>query len=245
MKNITLLITGIINKNSVDYIDKYKLYDIDIVYSTYFPKNENEQDLIIQLKSKLPEDKISINNFPEINNVINKRNIYYQSYSAVNGLKLINTEFTVKTRSDWQFNDLTYLIKIINDNKDKVIVCNYGTAKCNITPYHPSDFLIGMSTKLMISVFNNLLTDYLIMSKYRFPEYFVPEIYICISTLAEYGFNVDMKNYNDIETCKLWMKKIYIIINLYDLESIIWTSIDFGIKSPIRYDYFANTIDEL
>lgn len=103
MKNsdITLLICGPLNKISIDCnnLNYYKSLGINILYSTWETRDENDDLLLNNLKCILHSEEIIISKYPDISNYDNNQNIYYHCYVWLQAVLNCKTKYVIKSRS--------------------------------------------------------------------------------------------------------------------------------------------------
>ena len=142
MNNITILFQGKIFPETESYIQKYKDLGFVIYLSTYD-------------KVDIPVDKLILSDISTIDklNAINLGTTTsgkYQIISTLNGLKEINTQYTIKIRTDECYN-LDKFIHLFLSNHEKIITHNlFFRPEKNIWGrYHISDkILIGKTENL-------------------------------------------------------------------------------------------------
>jgi len=78
------------------------------------------------------------------NNIYNFNNVYNQIRTTRNALKLINTRYTVKFRSDSFYSGIPYLVESIKNNVNKLSVSSLNINP--VWPYQFSDHIMASST---------------------------------------------------------------------------------------------------
>jgi hypothetical protein len=160
MKDLTFVIQGKAHPNSISNIENYLKYG-KVIFSVY----ENDNPFLIQeiqfLCDKYEDVSLILNETPDFNFIqaYNRQNIYLQGYTTLNGLRQVNTEYAIKTRSDERFEDFSEFIKAIKEFPDKYTTINFIFRKDSAIKFHPSDHLMGSKTTLLINTFEILLSD--------------------------------------------------------------------------------------
>jgi len=249
--NISILIQGNLHINSIECLEYYSSKVSSVVYSTYYPKDERENDLYIKLKSiDISNIHLIFSPYPDTTNICNIQNSYYQIFSTLNGLKNIVSDYTIKIRSSVGLKNIDPLLDMIKITNKQIISINIGFAKTYNTLYHPSDHIFAMSTKLMYKTFE-ILNDRFIKNYNWVSNGFVHsdntniviENKICCVCLELLGMKIDFKS---VDKCKSQMIKVYDIIDVNLLEPIYYTSVFSGNKFEGKiYEYFAKHIIEI
>lgn len=179
MKNVTLLIQGLITQESYNFfVETYPQYPI--VFSTwsthsldlsYFPHN------VVFVTQKLPPTK-------------GHQNINYQIDSTLLGLNCTNTDFVIKIRGDEYYSNLKSVEDSLLSSSDKIWSSPIWFRHFSQWPFHISDHIIAGRTdnlKLMFSVTKHNLKNgllYHIKDGVR-NEFWEPEINLTRSYLME------------------------------------------------------------
>lgn len=245
---LAVLIQGNLHINSINCISHYIENVDEVVYSTYFPINIYENTLLDKLKET--EAKIILSEYPDIYNICNTGNSYYQIVSTHNGLKNINSDYTIKIRSSFGLNNINPLIDMIKNSDKMIISSNIGFAKIKNTLYHPSDHLFSMNTELMSKSFE--LLKYRFDTNYNWRDHgfvhpdngdIVIENKICVSCLESLGITPNFKS--TIE-CRDQMERVYDIIDINTLLPTAYSSVFNTTKFEGGiYNYFAKNISEI
>lgn len=152
--NLTILIQGPLDVTSINNIENYKKYG-KVVVSTWSDMNEGlftdleKHDDIKVVKQKLP-------NVDEVIGIDKKSTFYYAISSIHNGLKEIDTEYVLKTRSDEYYYNLEPFLEHME--KDKIICGNIFVRR--EVPYHFGDHIFLCKTEDLFQSTNNLLDSY-------------------------------------------------------------------------------------
>lgn len=157
MSDITFLVQGKLNEASISNVDTYLKYG-KILFSGYKNDNPSLINIINNIASK-NKNVAAILSDPVEKPEHNHQNIYLQGYTTLAGLQHIDTELTIKVRSDEKYENWEEFIKKLRENMDK-----YNTTNLFFRPHfrfklHPSDHVIGSSTKLLNLTFSNLLAN--------------------------------------------------------------------------------------
>lgn len=84
-KDITLMICGPLRPCGIDNVPYYLSKSLTVIYSTWKPKNNIEEQLLIKIRTMLSEDKIIISDDIDVSTFDNVQNIYYQIYTWYKG----------------------------------------------------------------------------------------------------------------------------------------------------------------
>jgi hypothetical protein len=147
IEEVTIVIQGRVNVQHIGrWVQKYK--DWNVIISTW-----NEYDLNI---TQIPE-KWTILQFPKPKKrFFNVTNLDLQILSTLNGLRYVETPYTIKARGDEYFSNLHSFLNEMEYKKDKVICSDVffrGLQKGSF--FHISDHLIGSSTENIKIMFQN------------------------------------------------------------------------------------------
>jgi len=136
-KDVTLLIQGKYSEEIINKIDNYVPYFDEIIYSTWnigFPNKVNDGF------------KFIVNELPDVTNIYNNSNGFFQCMSTLNGLENVKTKYVLKHRSDEYFSNIDLLLKTFNN---KLLSANVMFRRIKDAPYQISDhFFLGETDKL-------------------------------------------------------------------------------------------------
>ena len=182
----TFLISGPLHRFSVESIDYYLSTGVEVVYTTWTPKDENEKDMLALVYTKLPRDKVSVVDLPELDpNIDNYQNVYYQCLCWSQGLPLVNRAYTVKLRSSLGLNNITPLLMCMEANPDKIVSTNYWFRPDNMFKYHPSDVVFGCRTDEQLLALPSILGS---LERRDYPKWIQwAEQKICLPFLSNRG----------------------------------------------------------
>lgn len=186
MKDVTILIQGLITQESYNfYIQNYPQYPIVIstwashkLDLSYFPKN------LTLILSKPPFEE-------------GPQKMNYQFTSTVNGLKAIDTEYTIKVRGDEYYSNFKSLDSLIKTQPHKIYCSPIWFRHFKQWKYHISDHIIAGTTdnlKLMFNSskigFDNKSVRHLVDGQMK--TFYEPEMHLTNSYLREkYGDEFD------------------------------------------------------
>lgn len=232
----TIIIQGPLNETSIKNIPNYFKYGHVIV--SHWDTDS------LELKKTIPQEVICISQPfppPEINRVINPGSIYYIAKTMIAGLKLCDTPFVIKVRSDESYSDLKFLCNSIANNPEHWTTTNIWFRKDHHYKFHPCDHIIGTSTHLLLSTYNKVLKFcekpqehdfYRIRDSFiylpetqNYPYTVVCESITCIAFLQEKG------EYPAADNSKELMKKHFKIIPLPLLGRFLWASGGFQLRN--------------
>jgi len=109
MKNVTIILQGIILQNVLDfYIKHYPT--ANVIISTWF-------DLTLNLQNIPPTYNIILSKLPEDRG---PQNMHCQILSTLNGLRFTETDYVIKVRGDEYYSNLEYIMNEIINNPKKI-----------------------------------------------------------------------------------------------------------------------------
>lgn len=148
--NLTIIIQGILHKNTIKCLENYPLYCKKIIVSYW---NTDDDNLIKDLKKFENENVILIENEFHINpNAFNEGNIYYHTYTSLSASKLVDTEYTLKMRSDQWFENLTHILDVMVNNPNKFVCSDLHFRPDNVYKYHASNNSYGCKSDLFLKM---------------------------------------------------------------------------------------------
>lgn len=243
MNDVTFVIQGPANQISINNLDNLLKFG-KVIISCY---EENDLSLF-----NIPKEvKIIQNLYPKdhpfLHPIINSQNGFLQSYTTLNGLKEVDTEFAIKLRSDESFEDFSFFIEKMKEFPSKYTTINFFFRKDSHYKFHPSDHLFGSRTELLKKAFEILFTKNILITN-------IPiESKIFLSFLEAKNIIIDWENSKQITSENSQ------IINLRKMKNFI-LSVNCGnnYKNPVKYnssqidliesqepDFSANSIEEL
>lgn len=102
-------------------------------------------------------DTKNIECFIKSRNIPNSNNIYYNAYTALEGLKkCVVKKNIVLLRSNEYFSDLSKILLAIPNN-DKIVTCNLGWSKTCVMKYGVGDHIIAGKHELLIPMYTNIV----------------------------------------------------------------------------------------
>jgi len=152
MIDYTILLQGRIEKKTMDFWSKnfknknicVSIWEDDIEYD--FPKNWSV------VRNKKPIERIGYKNFD------------LQLISTINGLAKINTKYVIKMRCDEYWSNINEIVKIIEDDDEKIICGSLFFRPVGMHPFHISDHILaGKLTNIQLmftSAYDNLLNNF-------------------------------------------------------------------------------------
>jgi hypothetical protein len=217
MVSICFLLCGPIHRQSVTRINYYLMMGVEVVYSTWTPKTDEEKRLFLIVQKRLPPSKISASDLPQIVGYSPSYNAYYHSDAVIRGLPLVSADVTVKCRTSWGLGNIEPLIRLINEHPGKIISCNILTRTVKQCPLAITDCLFAMKTTQQIAAWNRYKEMIKLEDNGNDPSATVPsEVRLATSCLWVRGITPDMNIIRD------QMKDNYIIFNVADLEPALW-----------------------
>src|SRR3990167_7484578 len=144
-EDFTIIVQGHTNDISLSRLDTYKRYGDVIVscwYGDFIP-----QHIQNSISSKIPDHSFA-----------NPQNIYMQATTILSGLKLAQTSYFIKVRSDEYYENLQPIIDKVLANPLKYICNNIWFEKVDSSWMHPGDHLIAGSVDIFKKTFENVLS---------------------------------------------------------------------------------------
>ena len=249
----SLIIHGPLHVNTIFTVYKY-LHDYKIIICCPKPENKKIYSILKEIRTltDLEDSDISLivynNILDELYN--NNQNRYFHFSSVDSALQLCNTKYSVKIRSDEFYSNLSFFFNEINKNESKIITNDVFFRKSESYPLHPSDHLVGGTTKLLKKVFNlsknlcesvdELNNNVIVKSKLNGNNNLTPEQVLGCAAVTTI---VDKKNIENLNSQEL-MKMTFHIVKSTDLGFYIITSNT--IASGVTYfdnSYFDVNID--
>lgn len=144
---LTILIQGPLRNNlCLTTLDSYLKYGkvLLVVY-----KNDDTSEI----ESKFPLVRIIKLEYPDVSNKYNFNNTFVQTNGILEGLKLVDTEFTIRVRSDESFPDLTKFIENIKTYPNKIHVSNLYSFKDDEHKFCMGNHIFAGKTNILLSSF--------------------------------------------------------------------------------------------
>ena len=155
MKNedFTLLIQGPLNSKSLQHLETYKRQFGSIVVSFWGDaadiKNFTTDETIDIIAEPLPSREGR-------NGIIKDSTFYWATRSIFNGLKLCDTKYVIKMRSDEYFTDFSLFKQQIAENPHSLVCGNIFFRSPMEIPYHIGDHVFGAQTRILKKIYKNL-----------------------------------------------------------------------------------------
>lgn len=111
-----------------------------------------------QIETPLSDGVLIIRNPRPAVMAYNNQNIYLHCLSTLAGLREVQTEYVIKTRSDQNFSNAFPIFEIVEKSCDKIITNNVYFRKESEIKFHPSDQFIVSKTKDLLGTFEMLKT---------------------------------------------------------------------------------------
>lgn len=239
-KDFTLVIQGALNKVSISNIDNYLKY-VDKIIISYW--DNDDESLLAPI---LGNEKIQlVKNDPTqiAGKLYNQQNVGYQCISSLRGLQYVTTEFSIKSRADESFEDLSKFTQSILDNPNDITTTNLFFLPDSVTKFHPSDHLLGGDTKTLIQIYSYM---YDLIAKDKFSLYNLGQFPLPCSdyeiilgnaeTIMAFCLCKTKGMLFDSSESKFITNDLFKIINIKDLAPVKWTSNAYGYKSVSDLD---------
>lgn len=144
----TILIQGPIRNNLYqEYLTCYKKYG-DVVFVAY--KNDNTD----QIEKEYPWVKFIKIDIPDTSNCFNFNNTFLQTNGILVGLNNINTEFTIRVRSDESFPNMDKFIENIKNHSDKIHVSNLYSFRDHVFKFCLGNHIFASKTEIAKKAFS-------------------------------------------------------------------------------------------
>ena len=124
---------------------------------------------------------------------------------GIKGVKLCRTSYCIKIRTDCKYENIDPLIQAMKDNIGKIVSINTFFRPVSNAKYHPSDYMLAMSTDEAMRV-TNILLDSLTR---LFTMY--PEQRIGCSIMEARGYKLSFDN-NDIVLGQ--MREVFTVVDV-------------------------------
>jgi len=194
MKQITFVIQGKAHINSILNVENYLKYG-KVVFSCYENDDPKLLEIIEDLCETKPDVRIVKNRFPppfQNFELYNRQNAFLQGYSSLNGLKIVDTEYAIKIRSDEYYENFSNFISSMISCPEKYTTINFIFRKDECYKFHPSDHLFGCKTEILLKCFE------ILMQRFIFEQTLPAEVRIFISFLRAKNVLIDLNNSKQI-----------------------------------------------
>jgi hypothetical protein len=161
-EKITLVIQGPMHPNAMLMMSMHA-HAFDIVFSTWRVNPEEEKRIEEHLKD-VNCTKLVFNNIESLNFRNNQSNRFYQFYTTLKGMQLVDTEYVIKLRSDEYYTNLDPFVERVLANPEKIVTNEVffrdprsdGNENFML---HPSDHLYGGKTVDLIKALKKCVED--------------------------------------------------------------------------------------
>ena len=200
----SILIQGPLDNISLNNLANYQNYCEVIVscwndvYSDTWANSEEVEKFLNTLDINYSFEKT-----PDITKTIGcnkKSTFYYALNSMYNGLKLVESEYVIKTRSDEYYKNLKPFIDEFEKDDNK-IVCGNIFARRDM-PWHIGDHIIICKTVDLLKAVENLINHY--NNKFQSLEKYMvqrkqntAELILCLAILQQKDAKIDYLDYSD------------------------------------------------
>jgi hypothetical protein len=176
--NLSIVIQGPLHKNSVDAIPHYQTFGKVVV--SHHPDDDLKLLENMDCSSIVRVETVR----PDTPYIFNNQNIYWQIITAHAGLFHVETEYTIKLRSDEYFGDLSPMIEKMYYYPSKVITGNMHFRPDRLAKFHICDRIFGGKTDTLRNGF--------VVAKRRCEEHQL----MLIAGLYEYYDTFPLEEYN-------------------------------------------------
>jgi len=157
--DLTIVIQGLYSEDSANKIEEYRKITNNIVYSSWNHPSLNELPNYVKVVSHELCDKGNCYCCNKrMQNLIQKSTIAWAVSTTKTGIEQVQTEYTIKVRSDEYYNLEPFVDKMM-ENKDKVLFGNIFVDKFKTQPYHMGDHIFGGKTKFFKTAYENIFYD--------------------------------------------------------------------------------------
>tara|TARA_Y100000034_G_scaffold20628_3_gene23611 strand:- start:2974 stop:3747 length:774 start_codon:yes stop_codon:yes gene_type:complete len=238
--SVCIVIQGPLHKNSLSRVERYK--EIGKVIVSHWSSDD------ISLMDNVDMEGVDIvcTDMPlnlwngegpaDPNRIYNKQNVYLQCITTLQGLKMANSRYVIKTRSDEYYYDIKNIYTKAR-MKQKLVTSNVVFRKDSVHKFHASDHLMCDKTIVMMDAFTRLKKK--CEGKIKFDQKLSAEQLIILSILWARSAPADMHRSRRI------MKRHVDVIRVENLGSHEWSeSGKFGSCSANRDD-IIHSMEEL
>ena len=229
-EQVTIILEGRIRFSDVidlkSIIDRYKKLCKQIIISSYMNDDYESQlreicpNIIILRHSeeeiiKKTNERYGLN--PDrFGNIRLQKRGFQQFFHMESTLQLVKTPYVIKTRVDQEFSNFRYFIHetILNGPSQKVTLFPYYIRGASLKKYHPSDMLIGSTTKIIKEIF---LSDEFSLKR---KDMMLIEPAIYKGYIDKKAKEINTKNVDDMnnEEYGRFMSKLFKVVNSKKLE---------------------------
>ena len=146
--NFTIIVQGPLHHNGIYALQYYTKF-CNVILSCYEENviTENQKKIIsIYDNVELIQGKLPT--IPRYNGC----STFVHTFSTLNGLRLVDTEYVIKIRFDEIYSDIEPMIKAIIANPKKLVTNNIAFNRCTECLFHPSGHMIGGKTKNIVKM---------------------------------------------------------------------------------------------
>jgi hypothetical protein len=200
----TILIQGPLNNNSLDNVESYKSFGRVCVsfWSDMVDPNWESLEVAEAYLDSLQVEYTSecMPNIQRIIGASKESTFYFALKSMFNGLRNINTDFVIKTRSDESYKNLKPFLEEFEKNENKIVCGNIFVR--NEIPFHFGDHIFICKTSDLFGAVKHLLDMYdgiEPIQNYSKQEEGIPaERILCTAILNQKNVNFNLKSDREI-----------------------------------------------
>jgi hypothetical protein len=221
--NFTVVIQGPLHPNSVVALRSYTL-NFPVILSTWSDNTEKEKQ-VTNMIGKGDHVTIVSYNLDE-DEMYDEQSRYKQFLTTYRGVRLVDTEYVIKVRSDEYYTDLLPLIEKFKEDPDKMVTGNLFFRKFSHYMYHPSDHIYIARTSSLKSTLEKCIEDCkdgtsAILEKCKIAakdgETLTPEQHLAINWILE-NTDVDLNSRElSIDDHKEIMKENFEVVEVKEL----------------------------
>ena len=222
-KSLSIIIQGPLNNRSINTIPQYLKYG-NVIVSCW---DNNDLSKLDKYKDSI---NIVVNKYSDIKRYPSRPGSQapwiLQNHTTYNALMKVETNLSIKVRSDESYPNLDKLIDKLqalpySKNWSKIITSNIYFRYDREKKFHPSDHIIAGLTSRMRDVFR-MSTN---LCSRKQPDIDFPEQLICKAVVESHRYSsVEHADILDKSNSKEIMKRHFDIIRISDLPGHIWTS---------------------
>jgi len=142
ISRFTVLIQGPLNPESQGAIENYKKYGDVVISSWDDSKLPSIPEGLLYISKPVPDRKSGVG-------FDRSSTWYWALHSQKNGFDVIESEYTIKVRSDERCLNLNPFVDTLLENPDKLVCGNIFAKKWDATPYHIGDHIYAVKTDKM------------------------------------------------------------------------------------------------
>jgi hypothetical protein len=152
----TVVIQGPLHPNSVVALRSYAL-KFPVILSTWSDNTETEKQVTNMIGKG---DHVAVVSYNlDDTEIYDEQSRYKQFLTAYRGVRLVDTEYVIKVRSDEYYTDFIPLLEKFEEDTEKLVSTNLFFRKFSYYMYHPSDHVYVAKTASLKNVLEECIKD--------------------------------------------------------------------------------------